>query len=245
MPAFFRFFFIAVLSTTLASFAFGAKIEVINADKYVQAIRSRILKVKTFSGSFVYVFNNKTYSGEIFFKYPNKFLMVYFGQSAKGDVLETGQKFVSDGKSLWLVFKNQNIAINETLERGSSPLIGWNINRLLKEYVATLPKSDAKNKVKGTPESYLVNYRNAIAYKILFVPKSNTAGFKFMSMIINEAGDILKVESQNQLGASIELAINYRTFNEPISDQKFEYEPDENTQIYENILLSREEKDNE
>ncbi len=218
----------------LFSTAFSAKkIAVFTADNILQLIKEKISQTKTFSGSFVYAYNNKAYGGLIKYKSPNRFLMSFYGKSSTGAVVETGQKFISDGKNLWLVFKDQNIAINETLEKSKkTPLIGWNIDRLLKEYVATLPKT-----------GYLVRYQNTDCYKILFVPKSNTAGFKSINMIAGMEGEILKVEAQNQMGITVELGIKYEpsSINQPIGDQNFEFQPDENTQIYENILLPKNE----
>ncbi len=98
------------------SAAFGAKkINVFTADNIVQLVKEKISQTKTFSGSFVYAYANKTFSGLIKYKSPNRFLMSFYGRSGAGAVVETGQKFISDGKNLWLVFKDQNIAINETL----------------------------------------------------------------------------------------------------------------------------------
>jgi outer membrane lipoprotein-sorting protein len=231
-----KFKAIAVLAVVLFTFArpaYPAKIEVFTADNIVQLIKNKIGQVKTFTGSFVYAVNNKSYWGVIKFKSPNKFVMTYMANNATGGTVESGQKFVSDGKNLWLVFKDQNIAINETLEKDkTNPVYGWNINRLTKEYVPTLPKS-----------GYKVKYGNIVALKVTFVPKSNTAGFKYINMIVDESGNILKVESQNQVGNNIELGIKYDTFNQPIAEENFEYEPDENTQIYENILLPKGQND--
>jgi outer membrane lipoprotein-sorting protein len=217
-----------------AAAVYPAKIEVFTADNIIQLIKTKISQVKTFTGSFVYDVNNKSYWGVIKFKSPNKFVMTYMANSSSGQAVESGQKFVSDGKNLWLVFKDQNIAINETLEKDrSNPMFGWNINRIQKEYVPTLPKT-----------GYKVKYGNIVAYKITFVPKSNTSGFKYINMIIDESGNILKVESQNQVGNNIELGLKYDNFNQPIAEENFEYEPDENTQIYENILLPKGQNDN-
>lgn len=211
-----------------AEMGFTAKIEVFTADNVIQLIKEKITKTKSFSGSFVYVYNSRNFAGVIKYKSPNKFLMNYMNKNGT-ELTETGQKIVSDGKSLWLVFKDQNVAINESLEKSKhNPMIGWNIDRLLKEYVPTIPKS-----------GYKVQYGNIIAYKITLVPKSNTAGFKSINMIVNDGGDILKVEAQNQTGGSIELAIKYDAFDQTIADDDFEYEPDEDTQIYENILLPK------
>lgn len=206
-----------------------AKIDVFTADNIVQIVKDKISKTKTFNGSFIYSFNNRNYYGTIKFKSPNKFAMYYYGKSASGGIIDTGQRFISDGKRLWLYFKEQNIAINETLDKDQrTPMVGWNINRLLKEYVPTLPKT-----------GYQVQYGKEVAYKLVMVPKSNTAGFKYINMIVSQAGDILKMDTQNQLGMNIILEIKYESFNNPISEESFEFEPDENTQIYENILLPR------
>lgn len=224
---------VTVLILFAAGTIYPAKIEVFTADNIIQLIKSKIGQVKTFNGTFIYNVNNKSYWGVIRYKSPNKFVMTYMANNSSGQPVESGQKFVSDGRNLWLVFKDQNIAINETLEKDkSNPMFGWNINRLQKEYVPTLPKT-----------GYKVKYGNVVAYKITFVPKSNTSGFKYISMIIDESGNILKVESQNQVGNSIELGIKYENFNQPVAEENFEYEPDENTQIYENILLPKGQND--
>ncbi len=217
----------------LAAPLYAKKINVFTASDIVRLVRDKITQVRTFSGSFKYSYNNRAYGGTILYKSPDRFLMTFYGKSSSGSTVDTGQKFISDGKNLWLVFKDQNIAINETLERDrKSPMIGWNIDRLLKEYVPTLPKTN-----------YMVRYENAECYKIIFVPKSNTSGFKYINMIASLEGDILKVEAQNQLGNTVELGISYNSssVNQPVSDDNFEFQPDENTQIYENILLPKSE----
>jgi outer membrane lipoprotein-sorting protein len=224
---------LAIVLFFSATAVYPAKIEVFTADNIIQLIKSKIGQIKTFTGSFVYAVNNKSYWGVIKFKSPNKFVMTYMANNSTGTAVESGQKFVSDGKNLWLVFKDQNIAINETLEKDrSNPMFGWNINRIQKEYVPTLPKT-----------GYKVKYGNIEAYKITFVPKSNTSGFKFINMVIDENGSIMKIESQNQVGNNIELGLKYDGFNQPIAEENFEYEPDENTQIYENILLPKGQND--
>ncbi len=224
----------AVLVVISAVEASAKKITVFTANDIIHIIREKITQIRTFSGTFTYSFNNKTYGGVIQYKAPDKFLMSFYGRSPSGTSVDTGQKFISDGKNLWLVFKDQNIAISETLERDKkTPLIGWNIDRLLKEYVPTLPATN-----------YLVSYKNEECYKIKFIPKSNTAGFKYIYMIAGKEGEILKVEAQNQLGNTVELGITYNpaSINQPVSDDNFDYKPDESTQQYENILLPNNEE---
>lgn len=237
-----RKFVITLLLIGLAG-SVSAKINVFTADNVVQLVRDRIGKIKTFSGTFVYVVNRTKKSwGRIVYRTPNKFAMIYYGQNAKGESYETGQKFISDGKNLWLVFKDQNIAISENLERSNTPIVGWNINRLLKEYVPTLPKVPGNN---GNPTNYMVRLGKDLVYRLIFVPKSTTAGFKNITMYVSSAGDIMKVEAENQLGGFLELSVTYSEFNQPVGENTFKFEADENTQIYQNILLPDEEKGEE
>ncbi len=213
-------------------FLYSKKIEVMSANTLVEIVKSKIIKTRTFTGSFVYAIQNKTFFGIIKYKAPNKFLFNYYGKNAKGELYETGNKIVSDGKNLWIYMKEQNVAIRESLSREKrTPMIGWNIERLLKEYVPTIPK-----------EGYKITYQNKQVYKLSLIPKSSMAGFKYINMIFNEEGDILKMEAQNQLGTKIELSLKYEKFNENIADTTFEFMPDENTQIYENILVPEETK---
>jgi outer membrane lipoprotein-sorting protein len=217
--------------TLLVSGLFAAKIEVFTADNIVQLVKAKITKTKTFTGSFVYSYNGKNNWGSIEYKSPNKFLMSFSDNNSSGQSYDTGQKFISDGKVLCLYFKSQNIAINETLEKSTIPLVGWNINRLLKEFVPSLPKNN----------SYKVQYQKQEAFKIVFVPRSTTAGFKTINMIVSHDGDILKLDAVNQLGVTVELGITYNSFNNAISDDAFDYEHlfDEQTQVFQNILLPR------
>ncbi|MGC8765731.1 MAG: LolA family protein [Brevinematia bacterium] len=211
---------------------YSKKIEVTSANTLLEIVKSRIIKTRTFTGSFVCVVNKKTYFGIIKYKAPNKFLFSYYGRTPKGELYETGSKIVSDGKNFWIYLKDQNVAIRESLAREKrTPMIGWNIDRLLKEYVATIPK-----------DGYKFTYQNKTAYKLSFVPKNKMAGFKYINMIFNEDGDILKMEAMNQLDTTIELSLKYESFNINIVDTTFEFFPDENTQIYENILVPEEKK---
>ena len=219
------------LILVLTGIGYSARIAVFTAANIVSLINGKIVKTKTFSGSFVYTFNNKTYWGSIVYKAPNKFVMSFMDNNGSGQSYDTGQRFISDGKILCLYFKTQNIAINETLEKASIPLVGWNINRLLKEFVPSLPKNNG----------YKVEYENQEAYKLIFIPKSPTAGFKYINMIISLDGDILKLEAQNQLGRDIELGIRYDAFNNPVSEDMFDYSRlfDDQTEVFQNILLPR------
>ncbi len=211
---------------------FGKKIEVVNANSLLEIVRNKIVKTRSFSGAFIYTVKNKTFYGAVKFKAPNKFLFNFYGKNSKGETFDTGSKMVSDGKVFWIYLKEQNVAIRESLVRDrKTPMIGWNIDRLTKEYVATIPK-----------EGYKVNFQNIEAYKLAFIPKNSTAGFKYINMIFNTDGDILKMEAQNQLGDKVELIIKYNEFNINISETSFEFSPDENTQIYDNILVPEENK---
>jgi outer membrane lipoprotein-sorting protein len=209
---------------------FGAKINVFTADNIVQLVKDKVGRIQTFTGSFIYSVGGKVSFGAIRFKSPNKFVMLYYARGT-GGIYETRQKIISDGKDLWLVFGDENVAIEETLEKSASPMVGWNINRLLNEYVPTLPK-----------EGYKVLYNDKDAFKLKFIPKSPTSGFKYISMVVSPDGDILKLEGQNGLGVPVELAVKYDSFNEGVADKNFEYEPDENTQIYENVILPRDDQ---
>ena len=148
------------------------------------------------------------------------------------DKNEIKQYFVSDGKILWMIFKDQNIAISENINSDKSKqLNNWNVNRLLKEYIPSLPKD----------EEYKVKFRGGVCYKVYFVPKSNTAGFKSIYMIIDQEGSILKIMAKSILGYELDMEYVYKTFDETIDDNEFEFEPDEETQVYENILIPQEE----
>ncbi len=223
-----KYFILFFIPTIL----FAKKIEVVNANSLVEIVKNKIVKTRSFNGAFVYTVKNKTYYGSVKFKAPNKFVFNFYGKNAKGENYDTGSKMLSDGKVFWIYLKEQNVAIRESLVKDrKTPMIGWNIDRLLREYVPTLPK-----------EGYKVNYQNTEAYKLIFVPKNNIAGFKYINMIFNSEGDILKMEAQNQLGDKVELALKYTEFNINISDTAFEFSPDENTQIYDNILVPEENK---
>ncbi len=203
------------------------KIDVFTAATIVDLVKSRLEKIKTFRGSFRYSFDGKNYWGKILYKAPNRFVMNYLSAVKQGEEPTVRQKILSDGKELWIVIKDQNFAIREKLDNEEkNPLIGWNIKRLLREYVATLPK-----------EGYKVRYGKSIAYKLVFVPKSNTSSFRSLYMIISDKGYIQKVSAVNQLSKRIDFAISYGSINTAILDEEFIYDPDEETQIYENILI--------
>lgn len=213
---------------------FGEKISVVNPNSLVEIVKNRLIKIRTFVGSFVYKIDNNVSFGLVKYKSPNKFIFNYYGKNSKGETYDTGSMIVSDGKNLWIYMKDKNIAIRETLYRREkeTPIVGWNIRRLLKEYAPMLPK-----------EGYEVIYKGQKVYKLKFIPKSDTAGFNYIEMIFSPEGEILQVNAKNQLGKSIELSINYKSFNENIPDTVFEFTPDENTQIFENILVPEEEKE--
>lgn len=218
---------LAMLLSAVFLFTAGySKIEVTTADNIVRLVKERIAQVQSFSGRFVYTLNGKVNEGNIQFKSPNKFVMQF---------TTSDTQIISDGKVLWLVFKGENVAISETLDKDkNTPMVGWNITRLLKEYVATFPKT-----------GHQITYKDKPAFKLTFIPRSNTSGFRFINMTVSTNGDILEMDAVNQLGNNVRLAVSYYSFNTGVADKQFEYEPDENTQIYENLLLPRENKSGE
>ncbi len=210
------FILLALIAMNL-SLVSAKNIEVFNAKTITDLIQTKTATIKSFTGGFVYRLESKSYTGTIVYKQPSKFSLA----------LNTGAHIFSDGKYLYIDFKGQNIAVKEFLgDNEKNPMTGWNIKRLLREYTATLPQN-----------GYKVTYgtANKPAYRLMFVPKSNTAGFRFIEMIVTDDGLIQKVNAQNQLGKTLEMSINYRSFNNPVNDDNFEFEPDENTQTFENI----------
>lgn len=207
--------FLLLVGVTLA---YPQKINVFNAMTIVELVKDRIVKIKTFTGSFTYLYNGKEYKGNIYYKGPDKFAMIY----------NNGQKMISDGKYLWLIFSGESVAVKEYLDKNNAnPMIGWNIKRLLREYVPALPQSGGYKVARG----------NAFVYRLMFVPKSNTAGFRGMEMEVDPDGYIRKVKAINQLGKPLELSLTYANINSPVGESVFEFQPDEETQIYENILI--------
>lgn len=199
------------------------KIKVFNATTVVGVINERIAKIKYFTGTFVYKFNNRSYKGTIQYKSPDKFAMNYYNKN----------KILSNGKYLWIVFEPQKIAVKEVLDKAKlNPMAGWNIKRLRREYLPTFPKSGGR-----------VTYLGKEHYKIRWIPKNNTAGFRYIDMVVSKDGYIRKVRADNSLGKTIELAITYGTINKPMSDDNFSFEPDEDTQMYENILIPEDNKE--
>ncbi len=212
-----KFLILSAILLVNISFISAKKIEVFNAKTIVDLVQEKIATIKSFTGSFVYRLDTKKYSGNIVYKQPNKFSLT----------LNNGPHIFSDGLYLYIDYKGQNVAVKEYLgESDSNPLMGWNIKRLLREYTPSLPKGGYKVVYGSTKMP---------AYKILFVPKSNTSGFREIEMIVSEDGLIQKVTAQNQLGKELEMSISYRSFNVGVGEDTFKFEPDENTQTFENI----------
>lgn len=204
------------------SYSQQQQVQVFSPATVIDLIQERISTIDSFVGSFTYRFDGNTYYGAIYYRAPNKFCLEYQGA-------QSGNKIISDGKILWLVFKWDNIAIKEHLDtETSTPLVGWNISRLLREYVPTLPE-----------EGYRVDYGGTPAYKVKFVPKSNTAGFRYITMVVSTDGYIRKITAQNQVGKLIEFGVTYSSINTGVAQEHFQFEPDENTQIYEDMLIPR------
>ena len=206
----------------LFSPSYPQKIEVFNAMSIVDIIQERITKVETFTGNFAYIFDGKAYSGSIIYKAPDKFRMDFSGG---------GQRIMSDGKYLWLLFDAQDIAVKEILDKAkSNPMMGWNIKRLLKDYAPMEPK-----------EGFKVKYKDQIVYKIVFEPRNNTAGFRKIEMFASLEGYILKVKAVTAMGKNLEFEITYNmgTINQAISDASFVFVQNENTQVYENLLTQQ------
>lgn len=163
--------------------------EKVTVNTILQKIQNYTSTVRTFTANFVYAVNKKTYGGVLYYKAPNKFSMDY----------STGNRMLSDGKVLWIVIKDQNIAIRENLEKVklATPLTGWNIQRLQKEYVPFLPKD------------YAVLFRGKPAYRIEFKPKSTLAAFRYIELIVSPEGQIQRMLARNQLGREVQLELSY------------------------------------
>ncbi|OHD56973.1 MAG: hypothetical protein A2Y33_08410 [Spirochaetes bacterium GWF1_51_8] len=197
-------------------------IEVFNAMSIVDIIQERIAKIETFTGTFAYVFDGKSFNGTIIYKAPDKFRMDFKGVM---------QRIMSDGKYLWLLFDSQDIAVKEILDKSkANPMMGWNLKRLIKDYAPMEPK-----------EGFKVKYKDQIAYKIIFEPRNNTAGFRKIEMIASLEGYILKIKAVTSMGKNLEFELTYNmsSINQPVSDGSFVFVPDENTQMYENLLTQQ------
>lgn len=219
---------VLILVALMSSWVYSEKrIDVFTANTIVELVKARLAKIKTFKGHFRYSFDGRQYWGKISYKTPDRFVMDYLVRDPNGKDTKVQQQILSDGKVLWIVVKSQNFAIREKLDNEEkNPMIGWNIKRLLREYVPTLPK-----------EGYKVKYGKEIAYKLNFVPKSNTSSFRSLYMIVSQKGYIQKVSAVNRLGKRIDFAVSYQEVNIAILDDDFIYNPDEETQIYKNILM--------
>ncbi|MFN4216448.1 MAG: LolA family protein [Brevinematales bacterium] len=192
--------------------------EKVSVNTLLQKIQTYTATVRTFTASFVYVVNKKTYQGVLYYKAPNKFAMEY----------SSGNRMLSDGKVLWIVIKDQNIAIRENLEKTkvATPLTGWNIQRLQKEYIPFLPRD------------YAVMFRGKQAYRIEFKPKSTLSAFRYIEFVVSPEGQIQRMVARNQLGREVQLELSYTGFNMSLGEDRFLYEPDENTYIFDDILIS-------
>lgn len=196
---------------------FAQKIEVFSPTSVVDLIKNKIVSIENFTGSFVYVYNNQTFSGTIWYKSPNKFRMDYSGSY---------NRIICDGKSLWIIYSGENVAVKEILDPAKNDaMVGWNIKRLLLEYAPTFPK-----------EGYKVQYGTEVAYKIIFQPRIATAGFKSIEMVVSLEGFIEKVKAINQLGKALEMTVSYKEVNKGVAEYLFKFETDENTIVYENML---------
>ncbi|MCX7881689.1 MAG: outer-membrane lipoprotein carrier protein LolA [Brevinematales bacterium] len=192
--------------------------EKISVNVLLQKIQNYTATVRTFTATFVYVVNKKTYQGVLYYKAPSKFAMEY----------SSGNRMLSDGKVLWIVIKDQNIAIRENLEKTKNvtPLTGWNIQRLQKEYIPFLPKE------------YTVIFRGKPAYRIEFKPKSTLSAFRYIELVVSTEGQIQRMVARNQLGREVQLELSYTGMNVSLGEDRFLYEPDENTYIFDDILIS-------
>lgn len=202
---------------------FSQQVDVYSASTIVELIEDKCSTIDSFIGTFTYEYDDYSRSGYIYYEGPDKFALEYYNSGTEQDGI------ICDGNAIYLIFPAANVAIKEHLSEDGldSPVLGWNIDRLQKEYTPVIPD-----------EGYEVMYGGDLCYKIKFSPKVNTAGFREIYMVVSTEGLIKKITAESQMGVELVLAVSYSSFNTSIDDSEhFTFDPDENTQVYENMLI--------
>ena len=197
---------------------FPQSIKVFNASSVIDIIEKSSSKIKSFKGRFVYKKDKRSYSGYIIYVVPDKLLM-QFGTEASPQ----NKKIVSDGKFIWI--QEGDIIARQKMGESSSPITGWNIKKLRRQYIATAPSSGLE-----------IKYGSLAAYQIIFEPKVNTTSFRSIDMIADKTGLIRRVKATSRIGVVTELSISYSEFNREYTEDEFVINTTEDSQIYDNIF---------
>lgn len=220
-----KFWLIPVALITLTTGLYAQQVEVLNASTIVDLIEDKISTIQSFTGKFAYTYKGVERGGMIYYKTPDMFSMEYWkGDDDEGDVV------ICDGDTLIMYFEAANIAIKEHLddEDEDNPVLAWNLDRLTSEYTPTIPD-----------DGYEVSWGGEVCYKVEFTPKNNTTGFSDIYLVASKEGLIYKMWGKTRLGKELSMGITYYSFNSGIDSEHFEFSGDENTQIFENMLIPK------
>ncbi|MGL4366885.1 MAG: LolA family protein [Brevinemataceae bacterium] len=209
-----------VLAVYLSVFSVlsAQQITVFNASSVADIIEKHSANYKSFKGNFIYKHNNKSYSGIITYVAPDLLLMQFGSASAPQN-----KRIVSDGKFVWV--KEGDIIARQKLGTNSHPVQSWNITRLRRQYIATVPVTGLKTMFGKIP-----------AYHIMFQPKHNATAFRSIEMISDRNGLIYRISGVSRIGVKTELSLNYTEFNKQYDPSVFVLQTTEDSQIYDNVF---------
>lgn len=210
--------FLVLITILIPNILFAQAISVFNANSVADIIEKYAAKVTSFKGQFIYKQGRSTQSGIITYVSPDQLLM-QFGTEAN----PIDKKIVSDGKFIWV--QEGDIIARQKMDETSSPLTGWNIRKLRRQYIPTAPSTGLEIKYGSIP-----------AYKIILEPKVNTSSFRNIEIIADRDGLIRRIKGTSRVGTSTELTFIYREFNKEYDTKDFVVNTTEESQIYDNIF---------
>ncbi|MCX8028911.1 MAG: outer-membrane lipoprotein carrier protein LolA [Brevinematales bacterium] len=206
--------FFVVFSFTLIS---GMVFSTLTSDVAIRQLRNAYNSISSFTGSITIKIGNKTFSGNIKYKLPNK-LKINFFQPSQIDL-------ISDGSSMWIFVKGNNTVIKQPLlpKKGDRVIYVSEVinpyDKYNREYIITLDKYDDKSytfDLKPKPDVF-----------------TTFSSAKFTAL---KNGLISSINGITVTRETLSISISYSGVNVIIDDREFFFTPPADAQVLTDIF---------
>lgn len=221
--------------------------------------------LESFQGKFIQRLGDDVYEGDVYYKSPSKFKMI-FKKPARKVSLSGGryQTICSDGETLWTYVPNLYAASEQEITEDSGHYVSTSkgILRLKNEYyflfynnkrepepLSAFRNSDLLNYKPGEyePDKYLEeDSREAYHMRLRSIRgKARKTGFYSIHLWIDESGMIIRSTGYTTGHRVVEFVFKDIQKNVPIADKFFIFDPPAGVQMFENNFVPVEEEKEE
>jgi outer membrane lipoprotein carrier protein len=168
--------------------------------------------------------SNKT--GRITYKAANRMLIEFSNPS--------GQRIVSDGKSMWIYIPSMNVVAEQDLKQDSGSIFsattGSGLKRLFSKY-------HYKFASKTQPEK---QSDGSMQYTLFLKQKESRSGFRTIKLWISEDYIIKKAAGESSTGKNIEIQFYNMKTNIALQNGLFQFDIPSQAKIIKNPMISEE-----